>query len=249
MKKKIVFITGASKGIGKDIAIRLASEGYSIAIGYNSNKILAQKVLDYIKLKYDNNNILIIKVNISSRSSIIKAIKFTENKLGDIDILINNAAITDEKKFNLITDNDWDIMLRTNLRGPFIFCQEVLNKMVSKKWGRIVNIVSIGGQWGGVNQVHYACSKAGLIGLTKSLAKIYSTFGITINSIAPGLINTEMIQNEINTIEGKNKLNNIPIGRIGNCFEVSSAVSYLISEESSYITGQTININGGMYFG
>ena len=249
MRKKIIFITGASKGIGKDIAIRLASEGHSIAIGYNSNRKFAQKVLDHIKIKCNNHNIIIIKVNISSRSSIRKAIKFTEKKLGDINILINNAAIADEKKFNLITDNDWDIMLRTNLRGPFIFCQEVLNKMVLKKWGRIVNIVSIGGQWGGVNQVHYACSKAGLIGLTKSLAKIYSKFGITTNSIAPGLINTEMVQKEINTVEGQKKINNIPIGRIGNCFEVSSAVSFLISEESSYITGQTININGGMYFG
>ena len=140
-------------------------------------------------------------------------------------------------------------MLKTNLKGPFIFCQEILPFMTKTNWGRIINVSSIGGQWGGTNQIHYAASKAGLINLTMSIAKTYSSFGITCNAVSPGLVNTDMASREINSREGRKKIENIPIGRIALTSEIASAVGYLASNEASYITGQTVNVNGGMYFG
>ena len=138
-------------------------------------------------------------------------------------------------------------MFASNLRGAFSFSQEVIPYMIKNKWGRIVNVASIGGQWGGRNQIHYAASKAGLINLTTSLAKLYSKNGITINTISPGLVKTEMIANELKTTSGKNKIKQIPIGRIADTDEVANVVNFLCSDEASYITGQTINVNGGMY--
>jgi acetoacetyl-CoA reductase/3-oxoacyl-[acyl-carrier protein] reductase len=121
--------------------------------------------------------------------------------------------------------------------------------MLKNQWGRVVNIVSIGGQWGGINQIHYASSKSGLIGLTKSLAKTFSKHGITFNAVSPGLIETDMTINELNSHQGKHKIDLIPVGRVGLAEEVASAVAFLVVPGSEYITGQTINVNGGMYFG
>ncbi len=192
---------------------------------------------------------LAVHVDIQNRDSVIHAISNTEKHFGSsIDILVNNAGIAQEKDLLTITEQDWQTMLNTNLGGAFRFTQEILPSMIEKKWGRIINISSIGGQWGG-NQVHYAAAKAALINFTMSLAKLYSKDGITANAIAPGLIETDMIQNEMQTPEGKEKCKNIPVGRIGTPEEVATAVLFLASKEAGYITGQTININGGMYFG
>lgn len=154
-----------------------------------------------------------------------------------------------KKPFEQVNDKYWDNMMAINLRGPYIFCQEVIPLMIKRDWGRIINIASIGGQWGGFNQVHYAAAKAGLINLTKSLARIYGKNGITVNSISPGLVDTDMIKNEIQTIGGMKKLEDIPLGRIAVSSEIAGIVTFLASNESGYITGQTISVNGGMYFG
>jgi len=189
-------------------------------------------------------------VDVEQRDSIRSAIdRCVSHFSGPISILVNNAAISQEKPFDTITDEDWDHMLAVNLRGPFAFSQEVLLGMIKNRWGRIVNIASIGGQWGGHNQVHYAAAKAGLINFTRSIAKIYSKHGITCNAVSPGLVQTDMSSHELETEVGKEKVKNIPVGRIGTVEEVASAVLYLCSDEASYITGQTINVNGGMYFG
>src|SRR5262249_26078633 len=135
-----------------------------------------------------------------------------------------------------------------NLRGPFTVCQETLPDMVTTGWGRIVNIVSIGGQWGGVRQVHYAASKAGLINFTQSLARLYSGKGITANAVSPGLVGTEMSAKELRSKAGKKKAAQIPVGRIARPQEIAAAVTFLCSEDAAYITGQTLNVNGGMYF-
>jgi len=243
-KKRVVFVTGASRGIGKAIAIKLLESGYNVAIGYLKNKALAKE----LARKYDYNTID-VKVDISSRKSIQKALQKAKNHFNkEVDILINNAAIAQEKPFETITDDDWDRMTAVNLRGPFVFCQEVIPHMRKQKWGRIINISSIGGQWGGFNQVHYAAAKAGLINLTRSLARIYSNEVIIVNAVAPGLVATDMSQNELNTDAGKEKVAGIPIGRIASSDEVANVVAFLCSDEASYITGQTINVNGGMYF-
>ena len=236
VKKQTVFITGASRGIGESIANIFEAKGYNVAYGYNTHKP-------------DNDNFN-VKVNIASRESIKNAIREIEQEFDSrVDILINNAAIAQEKDFLSITDDDWQKVLDVNLQGAFRITQEVLPGMIEKKWGRIINITSIGGQWGGFNQVHYAASKAGLISFTQSIAKIYSKQGITSNAISPGLVATDMVEHELNTEQGKEKVKNIPMGRLGTKGEIAKIALFLASKDSSYITGQTINANGGMYFG
>ena len=240
-KKKVVFVTGGSGGIGESICLKLIKNGFYVAIGYKTNKKAANNLTK-------KNDAIAIQVNVSSRESIKKGIQSCKKFFGqNIDVLINNAAISQEKSFEKISDADWDNMLVSNLRSAFSFSQEVIPHMIKNKWGRIVNVVSISGQWGGRNQIHYAASKAGLINLTTSLAKLYSKNGITVNAVSPGLVKTKMIANELKTTSGKNKIKQIPIGRIASTDEVANVVNFLSSNEASYITGQTINVNGGMY--
>ena len=236
-------VTGASRGIGKAIATMLLERGYAVACGYRAEHGLATA------LAAGRADAFPVQIDIHERASVRGAFAATAKRFGrPIDILVNNAAIADEKPFATITDADWDRVLETNLRGPFIAAQEALPPMVERRWGRIVNIVSIGGQWGGMRQVHYAASKAGLINLTQSLARLYSAHGITSNAVSPGLVGTDMAQSELQSEAGRAKLAQIPLGRIASPQEIAAAVAFLCSEEAGYITGQTINVNGGMLF-
>lgn len=247
MAGKVAFVTGASRGIGAAIARRLGADGYVVAVGYAKSADQAHTVVAEIAAA--GGTALPVAVDIAARDSIREALAQTIEALGPVEILVNNAAIAQEKPFLTITDADWDAMLATNLRGPFAFSQEVLPGMIERKWGRIVNIVSIGGQWGGVNQIHYASAKAGLIGLTRSLAKTFGGQGVTVNAVSPGLVATDMTAAELDSDAGQEKVRGIPAGRIGGANEIASAVAYLCEMESGYITGQTLNVNGGMYFG
>lgn len=241
---KIALVTGASRGIGKAIALALLEAGASVAVGYNTNAAGAEE----LEAAFDN--AFAVKLDQRNRKSIHGALAKTKKHFkAPVEILVNNAAIADERPLETITDAQWDRMLETNLRGPFILAQECLPDMVAKSWGRIVNIVSIGGQWGGKNQVHYAASKAALINFTQSLARLYSASGITSNAVSPGLVATDMAQKELNTKAGKKKASAIPLGRIAYAKEIADVVGFLASAEASYVTGQTINVNGGMYFG
>ena len=240
-------VTGGSKGIGKAISKALAKDGIAVALTYKSEKDLAEQVADEI-LKHGG-WAMALPLIVEDRKSIKDALRSIKSRLGPVNILVNNAAIAQEKPFSQITDADWDHMMAVNLRGPFACCQEVLPEMVSLGWGRIINISSIGGQWGGLNQVHYAVTKSGLIGLTRSLARIFSKDGITTNAIAPGLVGTDMARRELESSQGKEKVKNIPMGRIATLEEMAGVAVFLASDASSYITGQTINVNGGMYFG
>ncbi len=241
---RVVFVTGASRGIGRGIAERFLREGDRVAVGYSHNQELAEE------LASEFSEALAVQVDVCSRESVQTAIRTVIDHFGSpIQVLVNNGAIAQEKPFLSITDEDWDRMIATNLRGPFIFTQEVLPAMTEAGWGRIINIASIGGQWGGVNQVHYAAAKAGLLNLTQSTAKVFSSEGITCNAVSPGLVQTDMSANELQTEAGKEKVKNIPAGRLGTVDEVSSTVYFLSSDEAAYMTGQTLNLNGGMYFG
>lgn len=242
----IAFITGASRGIGSAISQRLAKDGYFVIVGYNKSLVNAKKVVNQIVI--DGGRALAFKIDISSYASIKKTFRKI-SKIGKIKVLVNNAAISQEKPFLNITKLDLDKMLDTNLRGVFFCIQQVLPVMIKQKAGRIINIASIGGQWGGVNQIHYASSKAGVIGLTRSIAKTFSHKGITCNAISPGLVATDMSSRELNTNKGKLKVKSIPIGRIGSLSDIAGTVSFLSSQDGEYITGQTVNLNGGMYFG
>ena len=236
---KTAFITGGTQGIGKAIVEKLISEDYKVFIGFMTQKAKANAIAKNINSM--NGDAIAVHCDISSRSSIQGVLA----KIKHIDILINNAGISQSKDFLDITDEDWDQMININLRGAFIFSQEVIPSMLECNWGRIINITSIGGQWGGINQVHYASSKAGLTALTMSLARLYSGKGITSNSVSPGIIETDMTA----WIKDKDKqilTQDIPVGRFGLVEEVAEVVSFLASESSGYITGQTINVNGGM---
>ena len=246
MKNRIALVTGGSRGIGKGIAIELAKNGVSVVVTYVKNKKEADFVCQNIKSM--KGSCATVQMDSKSRGSIKKAVEFARKKFGKIDILINNAAISQEKPFEGITDDDFDKMMNVNLRGPFSLAQELIPDMVTNKWGRVINIVSIGGQWGGYNQVHYAASKAALINFTQSIAKIYSAQGITSNAISPGLVATDMTSFELNTTLGRKKVSEIPAKRLGTTKEIGAAAVYLVSDEAAYITGQTINLNGGMFF-
>jgi len=244
---RIALVTGASRGIGHAISVRLAKNGYRVVCGFNSNANASSLLAE--ELKNEGCEAMSIQISVESRISVAEALGQVFRKWGAIEVLVNNAAIAQEKSFDTITDLDWDQMLAVNLRGPFICAQECLPEMIRRGWGRIINITSIGGQWGGFNQVHYAASKAGLINLTRSLAKLYSQNGITSNAVAVGLVQTDMSAAELATEAGRAKVKSIPSGRVGTLKDISEAVAFLASDQADYITGQTINLNGGMYFG
>lgn len=244
---RVALVTGGSRGIGRAIATTLAQRGYVVGLTYATSEREAQEVAEAIG--FNGGRALAVRLAAEDRASIVRAADEVRRVLGPISVLVNNAATAQEKPFLELTDADWDRMLAVNLRGPFACSQEVLPDMLRQGWGRIINISSVGGQWGGMNQVHYACAKAGLNNLTRSLAKLYSAQGVTANTVAPGLVATEMIANELDTPAGREKVRSIPIGRIASVDEIARVVSFLASDDAGYITGQTINVNGGMYLG
>jgi len=239
MARRLALVTGAGSGIGKAAAMALLEAGYLVACGYHANRKGAEAIR--------HANAKAVKIDVASRASVKRAVAASKKHFGrDIDIVVNNAALAQEKPFAAITDADWDRMLTVNLRGAFIVAQETLPAMQAGKWGRIINITSIGGQWGGMRQVHYAAAKAGLINLTHSLARLYSAHGITANAISPGLVATDMIRKELKSKSGRQKVTQIPAGRIAEPEEIAAGIVYLASDAAAHVTGQTLNINGGM---
>ena len=237
---KICLISGGSRGLGRNIVQTLSELKYNIVYTYTKN---------HPKMS-NNKNILGIKMNLEKENDIKKIFKTIKRKLNKYpSILINNAAISQEKKFEKISNKDYLKMMKINLIGHMLMTREFLKnfKKQNNDFGRIVNISSIGGQLGGKNQVHYAAAKAGLINFSKSISNLYSNEKITSNSIAIGLVKTDMSLNEMKRKDGKKKIKNIPIGRIAELEEISSTIKFLISSEASYITGQCINLNGGMF--
>ena len=246
-RPRVALVTGGSRGIGRAIAATLAARGHAVALTYATSENEAHAVAG--EITGAGGQAMAVRLVAEDRASIARAVADVRAALGVIGVLVNNAAIAQEKPFLDLTDADWDRMLAVNLRGPFACAQEVLPDMLKQGWGRIINISSVGGQWGGMNQVHYACAKAGLNNLTRSLAKLYSAKGVTTNTVAAGLVATKMIANELETAAGKEKVRNIPIGRIATTDEIARVTAFLASDDASYITGQTLNANGGMYFG
>ena len=237
--RKVILVTGASRGIGNNIAKNLAKENIVIA-NYNKSEIEAKKLKEDLEEK--NINIDIIKADVCNRKQVQEMIKQILDNYGHIDVLINNAGISQYKLFTDITDNDWEEIMNTNLNANFIVTQEVVKNMIQNKEGLIVNISSIWGITGAAMEVAYSTSKAGIIGLTKSLAKELGPSNIRVNAIAPGIINTEM-----NSKFSKEEINNIkeeiPLEKIGEPEEITKCIEWLIKD--NYTTGQIISINGG----
>lgn len=240
--RRLALVTGAGGGIGAAIVEELFHSGWEIIAHANRS---TEKVLTAAaKFGAAGDTMQVVTADLSSVSDIKTLVK----QIPPVDALINNAALASETAFLEISDSDFDRMIAVNLKAPFLLSQLVMPHMVDQSWGRIINIASIGGQWGGINQIHYATAKAGLIGLTRSLAKTYGSFGVTVNAVSPGLIATDMAAAEMARPDGVDKVRNIPLGRVGRPEEVAAAVEFLASDAAGYITGQTINLNGGMLF-
>ena len=237
---KTVLITGGSRGIGKCIAENLARDGFNVVLNYNKSEKQAKQIKK--ELEEQRINIEICKADVSKREEVKKLVKFTLNKFGNIDILINNAGIAKLQMFNDITDNDWNEMIGTNLNSVFYTIQEALPNMIHNKNGCIINISSIWGLVGASCEVAYSVSKAGIDGMTKSLAKELGPSNIRVNSIAPGVIDTEMNSNLDNVIKEEIK-NETPLNKIGKPIDIYRCVKWLIEDE--FTTGQVISPNGG----
>ena len=240
LEGKKALITGASGGIGKEIAKVLIEHNAEVCIsGRNHEELNALK-------KSLGKKCHVVTCDLSKKDEIIELIKKADEFMGHIDILVNNAGITKDNIFLRMSENEWEDVLNVNLNSTFNILKLITKGMVKRKYGRIINISSVVGVTGGAGQVNYSASKAGLIGLTKSLSQEIATRNITVNCIAPGFIETPMTER----LDDKRKdaiLNSIPMNRIGEPKDLSSAIIFLASKESSYITGQTLHINGGLY--
>lgn len=240
MKSKVVLITGASRGIGRNIASTLARKGYIVVANYNKSEKQAEDLKQ--ELKEENINIDIYKADVQKRNEVREMVSYVLNKYGKIDVLINNAGISESKMFLDETDEDWNNIINTNLYSAFCTTQEVLPNMIHNKNGCIINISSIWGIVGASCETIYSISKAGIDAMTKSLAKELGPSNIRVNSIAPGIIDTEMNSN-LGTEELNQIIEEIPLERIGKTLDISKCVNWLI--EDDYTTGQIISINGG----
>lgn len=237
---KVIIVTGASKGIGKEISKELAKKENTIIANYNKSEKEIKELQQ--ELEKQNIKIDIYKADVSKREEAENLVKYTIQKYGKIDVLINNAGISQIKEFTQITDEDWNNMINTNLNSVFYMSQEACHNMIHNKKGCIINISSIWGITGASCEVHYSVSKAGVDALTKALAKELGPSNIRVNSIAPGIINTEM-NAHLSEEEKQNIEEEIPLEKIGKAIDIERCVEWLIKDE--YTTGQVISINGG----
>ena len=238
--QKVAIITGASRGIGREIAKTLAREEIIVIANYNKSEDKAKKLQQ--ELKNENIDIDIFKADVSNREEARNLVQYTLNKYGKIDILINNAGISEYKIFTDETDEDWNKVINTNLYSAFVMCQEVIPNMIYNKNGCIINISSIWGMVGSSLEVLYSISKAGMDGLTKGLAKELGPSNIRVNSVAPGAINTDMNKN-LTKEELKQLEENTPLGKIGEPKDIAKCIKWLV--EDTFTTGQIISPNGG----
>ena len=235
---KVALVTGASRGIGAAIAMALGKSGADVAVNYRNRTRDAESVCAQIQAF--GRRALSIQADVSRSEAVRQMVSRVERELGSVAVLINNAGIARQQHVDDITEKDWDDIIDTNLKSTFLVTQAVLPRMRSEHWGRIINVSSVAAQTGGVVGPHYAASKAGMLGLTRSLANLLAKEGIAVNAIAPALIETEMV-----TSNPKASRAYIPVGRFGTVDEVASVAVLLAT--NGYITGQTINVNGGWY--
>jgi len=243
LEGRIALITGASQGIGRACAIELARGGATVALAARN-----QEKLDAVanEIRSSGGNASTFKLDVASEDEIKTVVKSVVGQFGKLDILVNNAGITRDQLVMRMKRADWDAVMNTNLTAAFLLSQQVISPMLKQRWGRIINITSIFGQIGQTGQANYSASKAGLIGLTKALARELASRSITVNAVAPGYIETAMT--EVLAPELKEQvLKMIPLGRAGSDADIAHAVEFLASDEASYITGEVLNVNGGMF--
>ena len=243
MFNRVAFVTGASRGIGRAIALTLCRSGFDIVVAspeIEKNEEVAEEI------RACSGEAMTVNLDVTSPESVKAAFSKVMQDKTRIDVLVNNAGITRDGLAVRMKPQDWDLVMKINLSGAFLCSQQVLPGMMKNRWGRIVNISSVVGQAGSAGQANYAASKAGLIGMTKSLAQEMGSRNITVNAIAPGYIDTDMTRALPEDLKQK-MLATVPLARMGKPEDIASAVKFLVSEDASYITGHVLAVNGGMY--
>lgn len=243
LSNKVALVTGASRGIGKAIALDLAKNGASVAVNYAGNEAKANEVVD--EIKGNGGHAIAIKADVSNSDDVQQMVKEVIKEFGQLDILVNNAGITRDNLLMRMKDSEWDDVIDTNLKGVFLCTKAVTRQMMKQRNGRIINITSVVGVSGNPGQANYVAAKAGVIGLTKTTAKELASRNITVNAVAPGFITTDMTD-ELNEEIKADLLKQIPLATLGEPSDIANTVTFLASEKSKYITGQTLHVNGGM---
>lgn len=236
-------ITGGSRGIGAAIAAALARAGYAVAINYNHSADAAETLA--ASLRAEGHTVITVQADVSDPAQVAAMFQAVENQLGAVSVLVNNAGIAQQKLFTDLTDADWRRMMGVHLDGAFYCCRAALPAMIRVRYGRILNIASMWGQVGGSCEVHYSAAKAGLIGLTKALAKEEGPSGITVNCIAPGVVDTDMMAS-FSDEDRAALADETPVCRLGSADEVAAAAVFLCSRAAGFITGQVLGVNGGL---
>jgi acetoacetyl-CoA reductase len=239
MKNRVALVTGGTRGIGKSIAIDLKKAGCKVAVSYHGNEEAAQAFKK-------ETGVHVFRFDVADFEQCQNGVRQVESDVGPIDILVNNAGITRDGFMHKMGEESWDAVLDTNLKSCFNMARAVIEGMRARSFGRIINISSINGQTGQMGQTNYAAAKAGVFGFTKSLARECANKGITVNAVAPGYINTEMVA-AVNPDVLKGIIARIPVGRLGEAKEIARAVCFLADEEAGFITGETLSVNGGQH--
>jgi 3-oxoacyl-[acyl-carrier protein] reductase len=242
---RVALVTGASQGIGRTCALRLAQEGATVAAAARNQEKLNQLVGEIVSA---GGQAASFAVDVADEEQIRSALKTAVAQFGKIDILVNNAGITRDQLVLRMKRSDWDAVVQTNLTSAYLCIQQVIPAMLKQRWGRIINVTSVFGQMGQAGQANYAASKAGLIGLTMAIAREVGSRNITCNAVAPGFIETAMTAGLSEEFK-QNAVKQIPLGRVGTPEDVASAVAFLASDQASYITGHVLSVNGGMLMG
>lgn len=243
MFHRVALVTGASRGIGRDIALTLCKSNFDIIVAspeVENNETVAESI------RACGGRAMTLNLDVSSQESVKEGVAAAQKEMGRIDVLVNNAGITRDALAMRMKAADWNLVLQINLTGAFFAAQAVIPAMLKERWGRIINIASVVGEMGNAGQANYVASKAGLIGLTKCLAKELASRNITVNAIAPGFIETEMTAVLPQEVKDQ-MMANIPLKRFGKPADIANAVKFLASEDANYITGTVIKVNGGMY--
>lgn len=241
---KSALVTGASRGIGRSIALQLAEEGYNVAVNYAGSKEKAEAVVEEIKAKGVDS--FAIQANVADADEVKAMIKEVVSQFGSLDVLVNNAGITRDNLVMRMKEQEWDDVIDTNLKGVFNCIQKATPQMLRQRSGAIINLSSVVGAVGNPGQANYVATKAGVIGLTKSAARELASRGITVNAVAPGFIVSDMTDALSDELK-EQMLTQIPLARFGQDTDIANTVAFLASDKAKYITGQTIHVNGGMY--
>ena len=244
-QKRVVLVTGGMGGLGETISIKMADAGYKVAVTYSPGNTRRDQWLAEVKAR--GYEFTAVECDVANVDSCAKAAAEVQARLGPIDVLVNNAGITRDMTFKKMTKVDWDAVLDTNLDSVFNMCKPIVDGMVERGWGRVINVSSVNGSKGAFGQTNYAAAKAGMHGFTKSLALEVARKGVTVNTISPGYIGTKMVTAIPKDILDTKILPQIPVGRLGKPEEVAGLIIYLASEEAAFVTGANIAINGGQH--